>query len=92
MILVGRSKLCRLTRDGGQAERWVRSWVAELASAHWRHLSDIYAQFPSARQVADGCIAFPVSDSDAVIQVRVAFPQGVALITALIDGDDTHGS
>lgn len=91
MKLIGRERLAHLRVMGEPAEKWIQSWVAEVTTAHWKSPIDVRSQFPNVRQADDGHILFPVNDFGIVIQVRMAFPQGIALITALINSEENHG-
>ncbi len=92
MRLIGREKLLRLRDKGAEAERWVRSWVAEVAEAHWRKPDDVTSQFPNARQRSEGYFVFPVGQCGVAILLHIAFPQGIALISDLDSNDVTYGS
>lgn len=92
MRLIGREKLHQLRGSGAEAEKWLRAWVAEVASAHWRHPSDVTDQFPNARHQGEGCFLFPIGICPHAIRLQVAFAQGIALISDLNTYDVTHGS
>ena len=92
MRLIGREKLDHLRSRGGQNEKWILSWVAEVRSAHWKYPADVTDQFPNALHGEGGFFEFPVADCRWVIQLRIAFPQGVVLITKLKANDETHGN
>jgi mRNA-degrading endonuclease HigB of HigAB toxin-antitoxin module len=83
MRLIGRERL-NLLRQGSEAtEKWVRSWLAEVRDAHWKHPADLKAQFPKASCSIDGLAKFPLPDNTTCIHLRVAFPLGIALISAI---------
>ena len=92
MRLIGREKLSRLKGQGAEVEKWVRSWVAEVAEAHWRRPEDVAEQFPSACHQGRGCFLFPIAQFPVAIQLQIAFAQGVALISDLNTSEVTHGS
>ena len=83
MRLIGREKLNRLKGKGTEAEKWAKAWVAEVAEAHWRRPDDVTEQFPSAQPHGHNCFLFPISNCQLAIQLRIAFPQGIALISDL---------
>jgi mRNA interferase HigB len=88
MRLIGKQRLACLR--GEQIEKWVRAWVAEVMSAHWKQPSDVREQFPNARHAGQGLFLFPVGNCNCVICLLIAFPQGVALITDLKVEDETY--
>lgn len=92
MRLIGREKLNCLYGAGEQAEKWVLSWVTEVMNAHWKYPADVSAQFPNVRQGNDGRMEFPVGDCKWAISLLIAFPQGIALITALKENDNVYGN
>lgn len=81
MRLIGREKLNRLRGKG--AEVWARAWVAEVAEAHWRKPDDVTEQFPNAHHQGHDCFLFPIGHCQLAIQLRIAFAQGIALISDL---------
>jgi mRNA-degrading endonuclease HigB of HigAB toxin-antitoxin module len=92
MRLIGRERLDQLKGRGAEVESWVRNWVAEVADAHWRRPEDVAEQFPSACHRGRGCFLFPIAQYPAVIQLEIAFAQGVALISDLDTNEVTYGS
>jgi len=92
MRLIGRHKLHRLRHSEVDVEKWVRSWAAEVLDAHWRQPDDVTAQFPSAHHQGGSFFLFPVAHSELAIQLQVAFPQGIALISDLNTNDETYGN
>lgn len=92
MRLIGRERLGQLKGRGAEVESWVRSWAAEVADAHWRRPEDVAEQFPSACHQGRGCFLFPIAQYPAVIQLQIAFAQGVALISDLDTNEVTYGS
>ncbi len=92
MRLIGREKLCCLSNAEEQVQKWVQSWSAEVANANWKHPTELGAQFPNAKQTEDGRFLFPVYGCAQAISLMIAFPQGIALITALEETDGFYGS
>lgn len=92
MRLIGREKLCCLSNAEEQVKKWVQSWTAEVTNANWKHPAELGAQFPNVKQTKDGQFLFPVSGCARAISLLIAFPQGIALITALEKTDDYYGS
>ncbi|MBB4867127.1 mRNA-degrading endonuclease HigB of HigAB toxin-antitoxin module [Pseudomonas nitritireducens] len=91
MHLLGRDKLGPLKgRDKG-LDKWIVSWVSEVIHASWNDSADLLAQFPKAQQIASGIFRFCVVTGNYMIEVRVAFPQRVALITTLITIEESNG-
>jgi mRNA-degrading endonuclease HigB of HigAB toxin-antitoxin module len=83
MRLLGRERLERLKGSSDSAEKWLRSWVAEVLAAHWKQAADVHDQFPKAQQEGDSSFIFPVGGCECEICLLVAFPQEVAVITDL---------
>lgn len=92
MRLIGREKLNRLRGRGTESEKWARAWVAEVTDAHWRQADDVTEQFPNARHQGQGCFVFPIGHCQLAIQLRVAFAQGIALISDLTTCEVNYGS
>lgn len=92
MRLIGREKLCYLSNSEDRVKKWVQSWTAEVAVANWKHPAELGAQFPNVKQTWDGRFLFPVNGCAQAISLMVAFPQGIALITALEETNGTYGS
>lgn len=88
MKLIGRDKLERV---GGEVDRWLRSWCAEVAHAHWRSPEDLTDQFPAVQTRRGGDFVFPVGTSGYWVRLRVAFAQGVALILEMNKIDTPYG-
>lgn len=84
MKLLGREKLPALQMEGEQIRKWISSWVSEVSHAKWKVPSDLFEQFPSAQVSDDGLFVFSVCESGCFIQLRIAFAQGVAVITAIV--------
>jgi mRNA-degrading endonuclease HigB of HigAB toxin-antitoxin module len=86
--LIGRDKLKRI---GGEADRWLRSWCAEVVHAHWRRPEDVINQFPNACARPEGDFFFPVGASGYSVRLKIAFLQGVALILDMNKNDLPYG-
>jgi mRNA-degrading endonuclease HigB of HigAB toxin-antitoxin module len=91
MHLLGRDKLGPLRGLDAALDKWIVSWVSEMAHASWNDSSDLLAQFPKAQQIAPGVFRFSVVTGNYMLEVRVAFPQRVVLITALINIEESNG-
>lgn len=83
MRLIGRERLAALRAHGVDVEKWIRSWLAEMATATWKHEFELRDQFPHCTTVAENTFLFHISGCNLAILVLVAFPQGIALITGL---------
>ena len=92
MRLIGQSHLNPLIQSGEFAARWVAAWTAEVKSAHWKKPADILVQFPRVGRTADGEFLFPVARCAFAVEVLIAFPQGIALITSLKVIEVANGS
>lgn len=84
MRLLGREKLPSLQMESEQIRKWISSWVSEVSHAKWKVPSDLLEQFPSAQVRDDGLFVFSVCDSGCFVELKVAFAQGVAVITAIV--------
>ncbi|WP_082754441.1 type II toxin-antitoxin system HigB family toxin [Burkholderia savannae] len=81
MRLLGKDKLqVNLDRD---AQIWLRSWIAELMSAHWKAPADVLAQFPKATPVSPDTFLFNVGVAAWIIELAVHFPQEIALVVRM---------
>lgn len=83
MRLVGKEKLRALMCADESARAWVCAWVAELSNANWKQPADVSRQFPNASQSDLGHFVFPISNCNKEVCLQIAFPQGIAVITAL---------
>lgn len=83
MRLIGRARLEPLRAQDSETARWIANWITALRDAHWKRPADVTIQFPKAFQQDDSTFLFPVAQLRTEIQVLIAFPQGVALITAI---------
>lgn len=84
MKLLGREKLPALQVENEQIRKWVSVWVSEIAHAKWKIPRDLLEQFPTVRVKDDGSFEFSVCESGSFIELRVAFAQGIAVITAIV--------
>lgn len=91
MRLVGREKIQCLARTDELAHKWTCAWVAELSTANWKDPKDVSQQFPNARQSESGHFIFPIGNCNKEIFLKIAFQQGIALITGLRE-DRNYGS
>lgn len=91
MRLIGLEVLSMYRSDPSVA-LWLRSWITEVKCAHWKHESDLFKQFPNARGVDDGRFVFLAKGLSIAVILRVAFPQGIAVIEAFDKGGDADGS
>ncbi len=82
MRLIGKERLVA-RHVGAVARTWLISWVSEISMANWKGPMDVVRQFPKARQESDSQFIFPVEDDIGEIDVLIAFPQGIALVTDL---------
>jgi mRNA-degrading endonuclease HigB of HigAB toxin-antitoxin module len=82
MRLIGRERLNCLKGQSEALDKWLVSWLSELAHAQWAQAGELLNQFPTARQLQQGLFAFRVGTGTYEIEVQIAFPQGIALITA----------
>lgn len=80
MRLVGREKLNHLN-DNVQAKSWLRNWIAEVKDANWKNPTDVFDQFPNVRVKGQNLFMFPISKINVAVELMVAYPQGIALIT-----------
>jgi mRNA interferase HigB len=81
MRLIGKDKLqVAIDRD---TQIWLRSWVAELMSAHWKDSADVLKQFPRATLSSPDTFIFRVGAAVWIIELAVHFPQGIALVVSM---------
>lgn len=92
MRLIGRDKLKSLRGQSEDTDKWLTGWMSEVAFANWKEASDVTNQFPHARQSGENKFQFRVLPGENLIEVMVAFAQGLVLITASTKSyDDTDG-
>ncbi|KFX29709.1 hypothetical protein KR96_07110 [Ralstonia solanacearum] len=81
MRLLGKDKLqVALDRD---SQIWLRSWVAELTSAHWKDAAELLVQFPRATVAGPDTFIFRVGAAVWIIELAVHFPLGIALVVSM---------
>lgn len=83
MRLVGKDMLCPLRKQNEILDRWLSAWIHELGHARWWSPADVLNQFPKAQEHGDGLFLFQTDPKGYYIEVKIVFPQGIALITAL---------
>ncbi|MBK7549232.1 MAG: hypothetical protein IPI20_16070 [Rhodoferax sp.] len=54
-----------------------------MINAKWKASIDVVKQYRAVTRVAEGTFLFPIEDFDGFVELQIAFPQGVALITAV---------
>lgn len=79
MHILGKDKLGNLQKSN----RWIAIWLSELTFAQWGCSDDVIKQFPKAKICGDNLFSFKTEINEYCIQVQFAFPQKIALITAL---------
>ncbi|MCK8688138.1 type II toxin-antitoxin system HigB family toxin [Pseudomonas umsongensis] len=84
MRLLGRDKLLPLKGKSEQIDKWISSWVSEIANANWKSPDELIEQYPNAQKVKEGHFSFCVCSSRYFIELTIAFAQGIAIITAPI--------
>ena len=92
MRLLGRDKLSCLKGQDTEIDKWLAGWMLELMRARWGDASDLLHQFPSAKELKEGVFLFPIRSAKHAIEVWIAFPQGIVLVNALIEYDESNGS
>jgi hypothetical protein len=85
MHLLGRDTLNGLQKQNEMLDKWVAIWVCEFIHARWWCSDDVIGQFPKAQQHGNGIFLFQTEPKGYCIEVKIAFPQGIALITALTE-------
>lgn len=84
MRLLGREKLPPLQQESEQTRKWLSVWVSEVSHARWKVPSELLEQYPSAFATAEDTFLFSVCESGTLLELRVAFAQGIAIITAIV--------
>ncbi|HCP54674.1 MAG: hypothetical protein CMK72_18425 [Pseudomonadaceae bacterium] len=84
MRLLGRDQLLPLKGKSEQIDKWISSWVSEIANANWKSPDELIEQYPSVQKLEEGHFSFCVSSSHHFIGLKIAFAQGIAIITAPI--------
>ena len=81
MRILGRNTL----GDFQKSNKWLATWLTELAHARWWGPADVLKQFPKAHAHSNDLFLFQTEPKKYCIEVQFAFPQGIALITALTE-------
>lgn len=81
MRLIGKNKIQPLLNTDTCFQTWCRAWVAELINANWNNPFDVSSQFPNVRQLNSEYFIFPIDNSNKEIHLKIAFQQGIAMIT-----------
>ncbi len=81
MHILGRDTLGDLQKNN----KWLATWLAELAHARWWNSTDVEKQFPKAQARNNNLFLFQTEPNKYCVEVQFAFPQGIALITALTE-------
>lgn len=81
MRLIGKKQIQDLICTDSDISSWISAWVAELRSANWKQPADVTEQFPNVHQPSAEYFIFPVGNSDKRIHLKIAFQQGIAMIT-----------
>lgn len=84
MKLLGRKILSPLFGLNQHVDVWISNWVSEVGSAAWGHSSQMLEQFPNTQPIGDDRFLFCVCSTSAFLEVKLLFPQRIAVITALI--------
>jgi hypothetical protein len=85
MRLLGRDILFNLQKRNEMLDKWLAVWVCELTNARWWCPTDVFNQFPKVQERGGGLFLFQTEPKGYCIEVQIAFPQGIALITALTE-------
>jgi mRNA-degrading endonuclease HigB of HigAB toxin-antitoxin module len=92
MRLLGRDTLRGLQKRNELLDKWLASWLCEIVHARWWSPVDVINQFPKVQENDNGLFLFQTEPKGFCIEVQIAFPQGIALITALIElTEDNNG-
>lgn len=83
MKLLGRKLLQPLRGLNIETDRWLNSWVSEMAHATWKAHPDVAQQYPSAISEEKGIFYFRVAMQGVRVEVVFCFPQGIAMINGL---------
>lgn len=84
MRLLGRHWLLPLRGSTTEDKAWLSSWTAEVVNAAWRQPTDVYSQFPNVEIRSHSVFLFWNRNRQWAIELVIAFPQQVALITKTI--------
>ncbi|WDH51186.1 type II toxin-antitoxin system HigB family toxin [Pseudomonas chlororaphis] len=84
MRLLGREKLPPLQNESEQTRKWICVWVSEIGHAKWKLPAELLEQYPNALPTAEDTFLFSVCGSNTFLELKVAFAQGIAVITAIV--------
>lgn len=92
MRLLGKDTIYDLLKQDSATSKWLTIWVNEVAYAQWQCASDVLIQFPNAQERNCGLFIFETEPKGFCIEVQVAFPQRVAVITGFArQEEDNNG-
>jgi mRNA-degrading endonuclease HigB of HigAB toxin-antitoxin module len=83
MRLLGRNHLQKIRGLNAQTDSWLTTWASEVANANWKAPVDLVKQYRSVVEQGASTYLFQIGAFDGFIELQVAFPQGIALITAI---------
>jgi len=84
MRLLGKEKLPPLQGEGEHIRKWICVWVSEIGHARWKLPSELLEQYPNALVAGEDTFLFSVCGSSTFLELKVAFAQGIAVITAIV--------
>lgn len=84
MRLLGREKLPPLLNEGEHIRKWVCAWVSEIGHARWKLAAELLEQYPNALVKGEDTFYFSVCGTGKFLELKVAFAQGIAVITAIV--------
>lgn len=74
-----------LNHEGEETRKWICVWISEIGHASWKLPADLVAQYPTALVSAENTFLFCVCGSRTFLELKVAFSQGIAVITAIVN-------
>ena len=83
MRLLGRNHRQKIRGLDAQTDSWLTIWASEVSNASWKAPVDLVKQYRSVVEQDASTYLFQIGAFDGFIELQVAFPQGVALITAI---------
>lgn len=83
MRLLGRKHLQKIRGLNALTDRWLAAWASEVVNASWKASIDVVKQYQAVTQVDECTFLFKVGNFDGFVELNVAFPQGIALITTI---------
>ncbi|KPX34358.1 MULTISPECIES: type II toxin-antitoxin system HigB family toxin [Pseudomonas syringae group] len=84
MRLLGREKLPPLQGESEQVRKWIGVWVSEITHARWKVPAELLEQYPTAFATAEDTFLFSICESNKLLELKVAFAQGIAIITVIV--------